>query len=131
MCVWVSAVGRLIAPHCVTFSAVYIAQCALVRLKSVVRVSCVVAHAWATTQLLSDKMSFKLLKPTHTNTKEDKPKQHGTTSERAASSPKQKKSKVTPLCHRLDICIYKVTDRASDCWRRFEGSGVPLWQVLV
>ena len=30
---------------------------------------------------------------------------------------------------RVDICIYKVTDQAGNCWNKFEGVSDPLWQV--
>ena len=32
---------------------------------------------------------------------------------------------------RVDICIYKVTDQAGNCWNKFEGVSDPLWQVPV
>jgi hypothetical protein len=91
--------------------------------------SFVFTHICGTTHLFSDIMTFTLLHSKRANTEEDKPKQDGTTSDHPASPPTQKKSKVTLSCDRFDICIYKVTDQAGNCWRRFEGSGVPLWQV--
>jgi len=30
---------------------------------------------------------------------------------------------------RVDVCIYKVSDDAGNCWRRFEGQSAALWQV--
>ena len=30
---------------------------------------------------------------------------------------------------RVDICIYKVSNKASNSWRRFEGISATLWQV--
>ena len=30
---------------------------------------------------------------------------------------------------RVDVCIYKVSDDAGNCWRRFEGANASLWQV--
>ena len=76
-------------------------------------------------------MTFTLLQPKRTNTQEDRPKQNGITADNYASPPAEKKSKVTLSCNRLDICIYKVTDQAGNCWRKFEGSVVPLWQVSM
>ena len=88
------------------------------------------AHFQATTHLALDIMSFKLLGPKRTNTEEEnKSKQLGTTPGHHNASPAQKKSKATPGCERLDVCIFKVTDQAGNCWRRFEGTVVPLWQV--
>jgi len=30
---------------------------------------------------------------------------------------------------RVDVCIYKVSDDAGNCWRRFERANAALWQV--
>jgi hypothetical protein len=50
-----------------------------------------------------------------------------------AGSPAAKQAgsapRVVPKEH-FRICIYKVSDCAGDCWRRFEGVKIPLWQVL-
>jgi hypothetical protein len=32
---------------------------------------------------------------------------------------------------RVDVCIYKVSNDARNCWRRFEGVNAALWQVLL
>ena len=57
-----------------------------------------------------------------------KPKRHGSTTV-PKSCAYSTNMNVGPSMPRLIICIYKVTDRACDCWRRFEGMSVPLWQV--
>ena len=31
----------------------------------------------------------------------------------------------------LQICVYKVTDRASDAWNAFEGTSAKLWQIQL
>ena len=31
----------------------------------------------------------------------------------------------------LNICVYKITDRASDCWSAFEGADAKLWQIQL
>ena len=49
-----------------------------------------------------------------------------------AGSPATKQARSVPRDvpnEHLRVCIYKVTDCAADCWRRFEGIKVPLWQV--
>ena len=31
----------------------------------------------------------------------------------------------------LNICVYKITDRASDAWSAFEGANAKLWQIQM
>ena len=31
----------------------------------------------------------------------------------------------------LAVCVYKVTDRAGDCWSNFEGTTAGLWQIQL
>ena len=31
----------------------------------------------------------------------------------------------------VQICIYKYTNEAGDCWETFEGDGIPLWQIQI
>ena len=31
----------------------------------------------------------------------------------------------------LHICVFKITDRASDAWSAFEGANAKLWQVQL
>ena len=81
--------------------------------------------------ILSGIMTFKPLKSKRTNTTNDQSNRRGLAEEHNSSPPTQKKSKVMPPCARLDICIYKVTDKAGNCWSRFEDSAVPLWQVAL
>ena len=116
---------------CQLFLMLYIAGRGLRWLKSAVCVSFVFTHVCATTHLLSDIMTFKLLHSKRANTEEGQPRQRGTTAEHPPSPPTQKKSKITLSFDRFDICIYKVTDHAGDCWSRFQGSDLPLWQVSM
>ena len=36
-----------------------------------------------------------------------------------------------PIVAPLQICVYKVTDRASDAWNAFEGTSAKLWQIQL
>ena len=81
--------------------------------------------------ILSGIMTFKPLKSKRTNTTNDKSNRRGLAEEHDSSPPKEKKAKGMPPCACLDICIYKITDKACNCWSRFEGSAVPLWQVAL
>ena len=29
----------------------------------------------------------------------------------------------------VQVCIYKYTNDAGDCWETFKGDGIPLWQI--
>ena len=113
--------------HCVIFPGFIIAKYVLLLLKSVAR-NLHICTRPGYNALLSDIMPFKLLNPKRTNTEEDQPRQHGTTTEHYPSRPTQKKSKVT-TSGKLHICIFKVTDCAADMWRKFEGTTCQLWQV--
>ena len=31
----------------------------------------------------------------------------------------------------MQVCIYKYTNDAGDCWETFKGDNVPLWQVQI
>ena len=31
----------------------------------------------------------------------------------------------------LNICVYKITDRAGDAWSAFEGANAKLWQIQM
>ena len=31
----------------------------------------------------------------------------------------------------VQVCIYKYTEDAGDCWETFKGDGVPLWQIQI
>ena len=31
----------------------------------------------------------------------------------------------------LNICVYKITDRAGDSWSAFEGANAKLWQIQL
>lgn len=36
-----------------------------------------------------------------------------------------------PAVAPLNICVYKITDRASDSWSAFEGASAKLWQIQL
>ena len=89
------------------------------------------SHYLAVTQVFASTMPFKLQNLARTDIKNDKQRQSDAALQNCPAPPKQKKPKVTPTSRRLDVCIYKVTDQAGNCWHRFRGSVVPLWQVLA
>ena len=42
-------------------------------------------------------------------------------------APLKRKPAVAPV----QVCIYKYTNNAGDCWETFKGDNVPLWQVQL
>ena len=31
----------------------------------------------------------------------------------------------------MQVCIYKYTNDAGDCWETFKGDNIPLWQIQI
>ena len=46
-------------------------------------------------------------------------------------APKLNRPQRLPATAPLAVCVYKVTDRAGDCWSNFEGATAGLWQVQL
>ena len=42
-----------------------------------------------------------------------------------------REASVKPLIAPVQVCIYKYTEEAGDCWKTFKGDNVPLWQVQI
>ena len=72
-------------------------------------------------QCLAKSMPFKVLHPGGTS---------GSRKRKIAVEERLKKLKLQKgMNGRVDICVYKVSDDAGNCWRRFEGQSAALWQI--
>ncbi len=47
------------------------------------------------------------------------------------SAPKHNRPQKRPATAPLNVCVYKVADRAGDVWSNFEDSTAALWQIQV
>ena len=48
------------------------------------------------------------------------------TGPKPSANPKRK-----PAVAPVQVCIYKYTSDAGDCWETFKGDGIPLWQIQI
>ena len=44
-----------------------------------------------------------------------------------ASATPRRRLQIAPV----QVCIYKYTNDAGDCWETFKGDGIPLWQIQI